>query len=129
MLGSPGETRETIRQTTDFARKLKLDFAQFSVTTPFPATELYKIYMQGRHENIPWDCFVYSGTDSQLAPVFESSGLSRDDLKYWTRRAYREFYLRPSYVWQRLRRMTNMGELRVNLKGFGMLLRSILPSR
>ena len=77
MLGSPGETPETIRQTIDFARKLKLDFAQFSVTTPFPGTELYKLYMQGRRDNIPWESFVYSGADSQLAPVFESSSLSR----------------------------------------------------
>ena len=129
MLGSPGETPETIRQTIEFAKKLKLDFAQFSVTTPFPATELYNLYMQDRHDKIPWESFVYSGTNSQLAPVFESSSLSRDDLKYWTRRAYREFYLRPAYLWQRLRQLTNLGELKMNLKGFGMLLRSIVPSK
>ncbi len=85
--------------------------------------------MQDRQNKIPWESFVYSGADSQLAPVFESDRLSRSDLKYWMRRAYREFYLRPSYLWQRLRRMTNLGELKMNLKGFGMLLRSIVPSR
>ncbi len=129
MLGSPGETPETIRQTIEFAKKLKLDFAQFSITTPFPGTELYNLYMQDRRENIPWESFVYSGADSQLAPVFESDSLSRSDLKYWTRRAYREFYLRPAYLWQRLRRLTSLGELKMNLKGFFMLLRSIVPSR
>ena len=85
--------------------------------------------MQDRQENIPWESFVYSGADSQLAPVFESEKVSRSDLKRWTRRAYREFYLRPSYLWQRLRQTTSMGELRMNLKGFLMLLRSIIPSR
>jgi radical SAM superfamily enzyme YgiQ (UPF0313 family) len=128
MLGSPGETPETIRQTIEFAKKLKIDFAQFSVTTPFPATELYNLYMQERQNEIPWESFVYAGSDSQMTPVFESSSLSRNDLKYWTRRAYREFYLRPAYLWQRLLKCTSWSELKMNLKGFGMLLRSILPS-
>ena len=128
MLGSPGETPETISQTIDLAKRLKLDFAQFAVTTPFPATELYNLYIQGKHGHIPWESFVYSGTDDRLAPVFESRQLSRSDLKYWTRQAYRRFYLRPSYIWQRLRRCTNAGELKMNLKGFFMLLRSIIPS-
>ncbi len=128
MLGSPGETPETIRQTIEFAGKLKLDFAQFSVTTPFPGTELYSLYMQDGQDKIPWESFVYAGTDSPTNPVFESSSLSRNDLKRWIRRAYREFYLRPSYLWQRLKRCTSWGEIKMNLKGFGMLLRSIVPS-
>ena len=125
MLGSPGETPQTIRQTINFAKKLKVDFAQFSVTTPFPGTELYDIYMQNNKESIPWEKFVYAGTDNPASPVFESDNLSREDLKTWTSRAYREFYLRPSYVWQRLRRCTTWGEIRMNFKGLGMLLRSV----
>lgn len=128
MIGSPGETPETISKTIQFAKKLKLDFAQFSVTTPFPGTELYKLLKTGAN-NIPWESFVYSGDDSKMSPVLENEQLTRDDLKAWTRRAYREFYLRPSYLWQRIRRITSWGELRVNLKGFVMLLRSIIPSR
>ena len=125
MIGSPGETPETIIKTIELAKKLKLDFAQFSVTTPFPSTELYKLYLQDRRGNIPWESFVYSGTDSQLAPVFESSQLSRSDLKYWTRRAYREFYLRPPYIWQRISQLRSIGDLRVNIQGLRLLLASI----
>ena len=129
MLGSPGETPETIVKTIELAKKLRLDFAQFSVTTPFPETELYKLYLKEGHEAVPWENFVYSGADRQLAPLFTSRQLTRDDLKYWTRRAYREFYLRPSYIWQRLKRLSSIGELKVNFTGFFMLLRSIIPSR
>ncbi|MBI2861004.1 MAG: cobalamin B12-binding domain-containing protein [Chloroflexi bacterium] len=128
MVGSPGETPETIQQTIDFAKRLKLDFAQFSVTTPFPGTKLNRL-MGERGQEIPWESLVYSGADEQLSPVFESSQLSRDDLKAWTRRAYREFYLRPEYLWQRLKTVNSLGALKMNLKGFGMLLRSIVPSR
>ena len=72
-----------------------------------------------------WESFVYAGTDNPTAPVFESDHLTRVDLATWTRRAYRRFYLRPSYVWQRLRRCTSWGEVKMNVKGFGMLLRSV----
>jgi anaerobic magnesium-protoporphyrin IX monomethyl ester cyclase len=125
MLGSPGETPETIRQTIKFAKKLKVDFAQFAVTTPFPGTELYDIFMKGRTEKIPWDSFVYAGTDNPTIPMFESDQLSREDLKTWLRRAYRTFYLRPGYVWQRLQRSTSLPEIRMNIKGLGMLLKSV----
>jgi len=125
MLGSPGENPETIRQTIDLAIKLKVDFAQFSVTTPYPGTELYDIYMRDRQESIPWENFVYAGTDNPANPVFESDKISRDDLKYWIKQAYREFYLRPAYIRQRLRRCTSFNEIKLNIKGFGMLLRSI----
>jgi radical SAM superfamily enzyme YgiQ (UPF0313 family) len=125
MLGSPGETPETIMQTIDFAKKLKVDFAQFSITTPFPSTELYDIYMRGRTEPPKWENFVYASTGTQTTPVFESDKLTREDLKTWTARAYREFYLRPGYVWQRLKRCTSWPEIKTNFKGLEMLLRSI----
>jgi radical SAM superfamily enzyme YgiQ (UPF0313 family) len=127
MIGSPGESPETISQTIQFAKKLKLDFAQFSVTTPFPGTELYDLYLATGGDNIPWENFVYAGAGRQIIPI--GSQLNSSDLQYWTRRAYREFYLRPAYLWQRIRQLTSIGELRVNLQGFGMLLRSIIPSR
>ncbi len=125
MLGSPGETPETIMQTINFAKKLKVDFAQFSITTPFPATELYDIYMQGRKEPPKWEDFIYAGTDNPTTPVFESDSLTRDDLKMWDSKAYRMFYLRPGYVWQRLKRCTSWAEIKTNFKGLQMLLRSV----
>ena len=125
MIGSPGESPETIKRTIQFAKKLKLDFAQFSVTTPFPGTELYELYSEGERGNVSWEDFVYEGAGKKVAPVFETNALSRTDLQYWVGRAYREFYLRPSYVWQRIRQTTSIGDLRVDIRGVSMLLESI----
>jgi radical SAM superfamily enzyme YgiQ (UPF0313 family) len=47
MLGCPGETEQTIRQTVDFADELGLDHAQFSICTPLPGSELYAQYGDG----------------------------------------------------------------------------------
>ena len=130
IIGSPGESPETIRQTIQFAKKLKLDFAQFAVTTPFPGTKLYDLYVNGKKDaDIPWENFVYSGTGNGMTPVFESNLLDRDEIQYWTRRAYREFYLRPSYPWQRIRRTTSIGDLRVGIKGLSMLLENVRKRR
>jgi anaerobic magnesium-protoporphyrin IX monomethyl ester cyclase len=125
MLGSPGETPETMLQTINFAKKLKVDFAQFSITTPFPSTELYDIYMQGRKEPPKWEDFIYAGTDNPATPVFESDTLTRADLKLWVSKAYRMFYLRPGYIWQRLKRSTSWAEIKTDFKGLQMLLRSV----
>ena len=130
MIGSPGETGATIRTTLDFAKSLKLDYAQFSVTTPFPGTRLYERYLaEGYGAEIPWENFVYASTDGAATPVFASAELNRDDLIAWSARAYREFYLRPGYVWQRLSGIRGWGDLRLNIKGLALLGSSIRTRR
>ena len=42
MIGSPGETKETIRETLDLAFSLDLHSTQFSIATPLPGTIFYK---------------------------------------------------------------------------------------
>jgi len=127
MIGSPGETPETIAQTIQFAKELELNFAQFAVTTPFPGTELYNLYLENSRHDISWENFVYEGAGSSITPVFETSLLSRSDLQYWTRRAYKEFYLRPSYLWQQIRQITSIRDLKVYTKGLSMLAGNIKP--
>jgi len=121
MIGSPGESPETVAKTIQFARRLNLDFAQFAITTPFPGTKLYELYLDGKKGDISWENFIYEGAGEKITPVFESDELSRADLQYWARRAYKEFYLRPSYLWQRIRQVNSIGDLKVNLKGLSML--------
>ena len=121
MIGSPGEDADTIAKTIKFAKGLNLDFAQFAITTPFPGTKLYKLYLDGKRDDVSWEDFVYEGAGRKVTPVFESNGLNRGDLQHWVRTAYKRFYLRPSYLWQRIGKISSIGDLKVNLKGFSML--------
>jgi radical SAM superfamily enzyme YgiQ (UPF0313 family) len=43
MFGLPGETRESIKKTTEFALSLDLTSCQFSVATPYPGTKFYEL--------------------------------------------------------------------------------------
>lgn len=42
IIGNPGDTHETIEQTIQFALDSGTDEAQFSISTPFPGTDLWK---------------------------------------------------------------------------------------
>src|SRR5659263_90689 len=103
MMGSPKETPQTLRDTIDFAKNLQLDFAQFSITIPFPGTDLYKLYLGEGKEDMNWDNFIYASLKSANTPVFETNSLNREDLMKWNSRAYKEFYLRVAYVLKRLK--------------------------
>ena len=117
MIGSPGETTASIRQTINFAKSLPLDFAQFSVTIPFPGSDLYDIFFSKIDKDFCWDDFIYARTDSFAPPVFETTELSKDDLRNWNAAAYSEFYLRASYIWNRFIGMRSLGDLKANLTG------------
>jgi len=129
MIGSPGESPQTIAKTIQLAKKLKLDFARFSLVIPFPGTELYRQYLKEGNVAVPWESFIYPTADNQLIPLFTSRQLSRNDLQDWLRRAYREFYLRPSYFWQRIKGISTTGELKANFKGFFVMLRNVISCR
>src|SRR5678815_3035382 len=42
MLGGPGETKQTLQETIDFAVRLDPDNAQFAAAVPYPGTEMYE---------------------------------------------------------------------------------------
>ena len=125
MIGSPGENLETIRKTIDLAKKLRLDFAQFAVTTAFPGTALWDQYLKDNRSDICWQDFIYWRGGARITPVFETSSLDRKALQDWVKRAYKEFYLRPAYLGQRIRSIRSPRDIMVNMKGFSMLLGNV----
>ena len=46
ILGIPGETRNTMNETINFAKRLGLDDAIFSIYAPYPGTKLYELSVQ-----------------------------------------------------------------------------------
>ncbi len=62
MIGCPGETKESIKKTREFA--LELDPDQVSVcayATPYPGTEFYDIAKkESKIEDVPWENFHHS---------------------------------------------------------------------
>jgi len=113
MIGSPGETEETIKKTIKYAIDLDPDLAIFNITTPFPGTEMFDWAEKNSfliHKN--W-------ANYDLAkPVMELPTISLEKILYYYKRAYRQFYMRPAYILKRLIKIRNFEDFKKNLKPF-----------
>jgi len=88
IVGLPGETAETIKETIGFAKKINISDYQFVVPQPHPATPMYKLLKER-------GCLNERGE-----PTYP--GLSYQDLQGWRFRAYRQIYFGPKYLLARL---------------------------
>jgi anaerobic magnesium-protoporphyrin IX monomethyl ester cyclase len=98
MLGFPDETREEIKRTIKFAKKLQIDYAQFSLVTPYPGTELYNT-SKSRGLLLTEDWSQYTAGKPSIATKY----CSKEDLIKLFRRAYTSFYLSPRILLHNLR--------------------------
>ena len=91
MIGNLDDTNETLRDTVDFAKSLPLDYAQFSICTPFPATELYSIARERGviGESVDWNKYDWESEPPNVSLV------TNEERREWYKRAIREFYFRP----------------------------------
>jgi len=90
LLGFPTETKEEIEETIRFAKRLPLDIFQCTLFTPFPSLPFSKeVEKFGKWQSKEWsDLNIFN-------PVFVTGELTADELEYFKRKAWREFYFRP----------------------------------
>ncbi|MDP2921140.1 MAG: radical SAM protein [Candidatus Omnitrophota bacterium] len=108
MLGNhPLETMDDIKATMDLIIELDPDLMAFSLTAPFPGTELNRIMKEGGYlGEEKWDEFVlYGGT-----PSWRFGSLKIDELKKIQKDFTRRFYLRPGYIFKELGKIKSLGE-------------------
>ena len=99
IVGTPAETVESFTRTVQFALDMGLDYAHFNKFVPLPGTELYQqLRGQGYEFDFEHGCSILD--HSALLYVPES--MSRDQYRSMLDRAFRQFYLRPSYMLKRL---------------------------
>ncbi|MCD6461228.1 MAG: radical SAM protein [Thermoplasmata archaeon] len=132
IIGLPYETRETIRQTIDFAKSLDLDAAFFNIATPYPGSVLGDMAFRGeglRALTNDWEEYQRWG-----GAVIELDGISPEELVKWQKRAMLEFYLRPKIIFHHLvylvqARQFLLGYLPNPLGIFSSLFQSLRPQR
>ncbi len=99
VIGFPGETEQTARQTIRFIKELNPDSVGFYVATPYPGTPMYEQVKQKGWLRVT-DFDKYDTAN----PTFETPWLSMEKLAQIRYKAYQEFYLRPGYVFKMMRR-------------------------
>ena len=97
ILGLPGETRETIRQTIDFAKEVNPHSIQVSLAAPYPGTELHEqARANGWYDKAATGALVEEhGTQNA---VLSYPDLSSQEIFDALEVFYKEFYLRPSKI-------------------------------
>jgi hopanoid biosynthesis associated radical SAM protein HpnJ len=97
ILGLPGETRETIRRTIDFAKSLDCETIQVSVAHAYPGTEFYD-FAQKNGFIVNHQSMVDTG-GHQMAHI-EYPGLPTDYVMEMVHRFYDEYYFRPKAIYR-----------------------------
>ena len=111
IIGLPGENRETVRQTIDFAKSIPLDIALFHVAMPYAGTEFYfQAVANGWLNTSDWKHF-----DMNDSAVVGYADFSPQEILQATKQAFREFYLRPKQAWRLMRMMVGTGDMKMVL--------------
>ena len=120
IIGHPGDTKETIKLTIDFALELPLDDISVSLMTPFPGTELYRRAAEFGEFNPDW------ANMNLLTIVFIPHGLIRNDLVMAQKELLRRFYFRPRILFDYGKRLLQNPSMVKGLwNGFRSLILSI----
>ncbi|HXF85232.1 MAG TPA: radical SAM protein [Anaerolineales bacterium] len=103
IIGLPGETEETIRQTIDFAKKLPLDIALFHVAAPYPGTPFFFEVVENKwfRPGTRWE-----QVDMDKGTVLDYPNMPAERLLYWQKRAFKEWAFRPGPVLTYLKMLT-----------------------
>jgi len=97
LVGVPGETKETVRQTVEFAKKLDLDYVQFSKLLAKPLTPLWKDMVAASGKDYWKDWILGKETDREL-PRPWLKDLTNAEVDELTRWAYINYHSRPLFL-------------------------------
>jgi radical SAM superfamily enzyme YgiQ (UPF0313 family) len=116
MIALPGETPEMAEETIRYAIELDPEYAQFSVTTPFPGTQLYDEIKRGRWGQMTTDDFSQF---QEWNVVFLPAGY-RSKQQVWELQkcAFRRFYFRPKFILKKILGIRSLEDVRRYVRGF-----------
>jgi radical SAM superfamily enzyme YgiQ (UPF0313 family) len=100
IVGLPGETRETLRNTIDFAKQLDVETIQVSLGHAYPGTEFYEY----AKENNLVQLKMSDDEGHQLPNVVYPGILEKGEMMEWVERFYGEYYFRPKAAWRIVRK-------------------------
>jgi radical SAM superfamily enzyme YgiQ (UPF0313 family) len=118
MVGNPGETKETMQETLDFAKSLTMDTVQFFPLMVYPGTEAYAWAKENNYITAKsYD--EWCKPDGMHSCVISTPEVTSEELVCFCNHARREFYLRPKYMLMKAGEcLTNWDDFRRTLKAF-----------
>jgi radical SAM superfamily enzyme YgiQ (UPF0313 family) len=104
ILGAPDETREEIRNTLEFAKRLPIDIPQFNILGAWPGTSIWdELNKKGFiDEDLHWESPIAASKICPQAVPFE-------EIRKMGQKALGEFIKRPSYILAQIARSMKSG--------------------
>mgnify|MGYP000084170698 CR=1 FL=1 len=120
MAGNPGDTRESLNATLDWALKNNFDTVQFFPLQVYPGTVAYEEQKNaGRLKKQPYRMWITETGMHNMTLKESDTGLSESEIVNFCDEARRKFYLRPSYIIRKsLDIVLDPAEFKKNVKGF-----------
>ncbi|MBU1912645.1 MAG: B12-binding domain-containing radical SAM protein [Candidatus Omnitrophica bacterium] len=92
IIGNEGDDKESILKTINLSKIINPTYATFLFLLPLPGTKCFnRLSEKGFITTYDWSKYTWHGE-----PVFETESLSRKMLLWIRKKAFLEFYLRPS---------------------------------
>ncbi|RDI97336.1 hopanoid biosynthesis associated radical SAM protein HpnJ [Dyella solisilvae] len=110
ILGLPGETKETIARTIEYAKEINPHTIQVSLAAPYPGTSLYKQAIENGWLEPNTATNLVNDKGVQLA-MLSYPHLSKEEIFHGVETFYRRFYFRPSKIWEIVREMLGSWEM------------------
>lgn len=119
MVGNPGETKETMMETLEFSKKLRMDTVQYFPLIVYPGTEAWTWAKQNDYITAKsYDEWLTA--DGMHNCVLSTPEVSSQELVDFCNYARKMFYLRPSYCFMKLGEcLTSKDDLVRTFKAFG----------
>ncbi|MDP2913080.1 MAG: radical SAM protein [Candidatus Omnitrophota bacterium] len=113
ILGFPGETIDTIKETIKFSIELKLVRANFFTYLPFPGSDSYgELEKNDELKGVDWDNFYFT------ADSYIPKGFTRKAIRRFQRMAFARFYLRPRILFYNIKSIKSLRHFLFLLKRF-----------
>lgn len=103
ILGLEHENEQDVINTINYTLTLPIDFASFNVAAPLPGSEIREKALKNDKLSFGQDGFDTSASGEILG----SEKISSERLKKLRAKAIRKFYMRPSYLLRRLRKISS----------------------
>ena len=116
VIGSPGETPDTVNKTIKFASELPIDTAQFSGLCAYPGTEFYSWCRENGYI-IARDWKEWVDERKEQRAIIDYPLLSCGAMNKAVDRALYRFYLRPGYIFSQIMRPKSFQDIKARLKG------------
>lgn len=116
LVGAPGETKKTAKQTLRFARELNLEYVQFSKCLAKPLTPLWEQMVRETGRDYWKDWILGRETDRPLPRAWTK--LSNEEIDYLAKKAYVSYHSRPYFLLKSALKVRSFSEFKRKFFGY-----------